>query len=116
MPSIWKAFWSARRPFAEKPSAPAPPPSVPVVTPGTSRASCAKFRPLSGSARIFCVSTTAPSVALWLSIRGASAVIATVSVIWPTSSATLMRAFWSTCKVMSSSSARRKPWNSTLTL
>ena len=42
--------------------------------------------------------------------------MATLSVTCPTSSVTLMRAFWLTCKVMSLSAARRKPASSTLRL
>ena len=91
---------------------------VPLVAgsvPGTSRFSCRKLRPFSGSSVVSLAVTTVPTVAVLVCTIGSSAVTTTSSLICPRSSVKSARCCWFTCSVIGSRTLRLKPCNSALT-
>src|SRR5215472_8931689 len=71
-------------------------PLTPWLAPGTSKFSCRKLRPFSGSSVTFLLSTTLPTVEESVCTTPTVASTATVSVTWPTESTTSWRSLSST--------------------
>jgi hypothetical protein len=84
-------------------------------TPGWSSVNWLKSRPLSGSSRICCESTTAEIEELVVSITGDSPLTVTASVIVPTPIVTFRVRLWPTLSRISGRRVNWNPCNSTVT-
>ena len=129
-PSSRKLFDWLRTPLTLKPAVTAPKPWIAAsasprappsraggsTTPGIRVPNCVKLRPLSGNWTIFTSSTTMPSVAFEVSIRGASPVTVIVSENSPTASVMLIRAVSAALTRTPSRESWTKPSSAAVTL